>query len=469
MINAALTQCRQRVQRYEPPHLPWCERYDKVPTTNSGQRESHPTSETPFRQDRADTDRQPRVVIVGPGFGGLAAAKALRKSPARITLIDRRNYHLFQPLLYQVATAGLSPADIAAPIRGIVRHQQNTTVLLGMVQGVDTRRQEVILKDKRLPYDYLIVATGARHAYTDNSWERHAPGLKKIEDATHIRARILMAFEKAEATEDPRERVALLTFLIVGGGPTGVEMAGAIAELAKRALAGDFRNIDPCSARIVLLQRGSQVLPMFPETLSRTAQATLEVLGVEVHTNVEVDHVDDDGAVVSGRHIRARTVIWAAGVIASPAARWLGTDHDRIGRVKVRQDLSVPGLDNVFVVGDTAHAVGPNGISFPGLASVAKQQGRYVARLINAHLRGRAFGNPFRYRNFGQLATVGRSSAVADFGAVQLSGCLAWILWGWAHMFLLIGFRSKFTVMLNWLWLYLTYQRGMRLITGSER
>ena len=416
-----------------------------------------------------ETSRLPHVVILGAGFGGLAAARALRRAPVQVTLIDRRNYHLFQPLLYQVATAGLSPADIAAPIRGIVRDQSNTTVLLDVVQDVDTARREVILEDKRLGFDYLVVATGSRHACTDDTWEICAPGLKKIEDATNIRARILMAFEKAEATDDVREREALLTFVIVGGGPTGVEMAGAIAELAQRALSRDFRNIDPCSARILLLQRGPRVLPMFSESLSRKAQSTLESLSVEVHANVKVDHVDDDGAVVGGEHIRARTVIWAAGVMASPAGRWLAVDRDPVGRVKVQEDMSVSTLENVFVIGDTALAFNGKGKPLPGLASVAKQQGKYVARLIDARARKKLFRTPFRYRDFGRLATVGRSSAVADIAGVKLSGCFAWILWSIAHVFFLIGFRSKITVMLNWLWLYLTFQRGMRLITGPMK
>ena len=428
-----------------------------------------PVFSAPHERERPPADQTPNVVIIGAGFGGLSAARTLRRAPVRVTLIDRRNYHLFQPLLYQVATAGLSPADIAAPIRGIVRDQVNTTVLLDRVQDIDIDRREVVLESQRVAYDYLIVATGARHAYTNESWEHHAPGLKKIEDATNIRAKILMAFEKAEATDDARERESLLTFVIVGGGPTGVEMAGAIAELAGRALARDFRNIDPCSARIVLLQRGPRLLPMFPETLSRKARETLESLGVEVRTGVQVDHVDDAGAVVGGRHIRARTVIWAAGIMASPAARWLGAARDRIGRVKVRDDLSVPGLDNVFVIGDTAHALDRLGKVLPGLAPVAKQQGKYVARLIDARVRDMPVEKPFRYRDFGRLATVGRSSAVADVGGMRLSGCIAWMLWSIAHMFFLVGFRNKIVVMLNWIWLYLTFQRGMRLITGPTK
>ena len=406
---------------------------------------TRPDCNEPSDEKHPETSRPPRVVIVGAGFGGLAAAKALRRTPVQVTLVDRRNYHLFQPLLYQVATAGLSPADIAAPIRGIVRGQSNTSVLLGVVQDVDTARREVILEDKRLGFDYLIVATGSRHAYADDKWECYAPGLKKIEDATNIRSRILMAFEKAEATDDLQERESLLTFVIVGGGPTGVEMAGAIAELAQRALMRDFRNIDPCSARILLLQRGPRVLPMFPESLSRKAQLTLESLGVEVHANVQVDHVDDDGAIVGDEHIRARTVIWAAGVMASPAGRWLGVDRDPVGRVKVQEDMSVPALENVFVIGDTALAFNRKGKPLPGLAPVAKQQGKYVARVIDARVREKPFHKPFRYRDFGRLATVGRSSAVADIAGVKLSGCFAWMLWSVAHVFFLIGFRSKIT------------------------
>ena len=412
---------------------------------------------------------RPRVVIVGAGFGGLSVAKALGRSPARVTLIDRRNYHLFQPLLYQVATAGLSPADIAAPIRGIVRDQSNTEVRLGHVTGIDTAARQVIVEDKRIPYDFLVLATGARHAYNDADWERFAPGLKKIEDATAIRAKILMSFERAEASDDQDERSRLLTFVVVGGGPTGVELAGAIAELAKRVMARDFRRIDPRTARIVLLQSAPRVLEIYPRRLSEIARASLEKLGVEVHTEARVEHVDAAGAVVSGRRIEAATVIWAAGVMASPAGRWLGVERDDKGRVTVRADLSVAGLPNVFVIGDTASVRDGAGRPLPGIAPVAKQQGRYVARLLRARLAGRRFDEPFRYRHFGDLATIGRSSAVADLGFLRLSGYLAWMLWGVAHIFFLIGFRNKITVALNWMWLYLTFQRGMRLITGPVK
>ena len=412
---------------------------------------------------------RPRVVIVGAGFGGLSVAKALGRSPARVTLIDRRNYHLFQPLLYQVATAGLSPADIAAPIRGIVRDQSNTEVRLGHVTGIDTAARQVIVEDKRIPYDFLVLATGARHAYNDADWERFAPGLKKIEDATAIRAKILMSFERAEASDDQDERSCLLTFVVVGGGPTGVELAGAIAELAKRVMARDFRRIDPRTARIVLLQSAPRVLEIYPRRLSEIARASLEKLGVEVHTEARVEHVDAAGAVVSGRRIEAATVIWAAGVMASPAGRWLGVERDDKGRVTVRADLSVAGLPNVFVIGDTASVRDGAGRPLPGIAPVAKQQGRYVARLLRARLAGRRFDEPFRYRHFGDLATIGRPSAVADLGFLRLSGYLAWMLWGVAHIFFLIGFRNKITVALNWMWLYLTFQRGMRLITGPVK
>ncbi len=316
----------------------------------------------------AAATEDPRVVIVGAGFGGLSAANSVGRSAARVTIIDRRNYHLFQPLLYQVATAGLSPADIAAPIRGIVRDQANTGVLLGRVSAVDTAARQVIVENKRIPYDFLILATGARHAYSDADWERFAPGLKKIEDATAIRAKILMSFERAEASDDGDEQRRLLTLLVVGGGPTGVELAGAIAELAKRVMARDFRRIDPRGARIVLLQSTPRVLERYPKRLSEIARASLERLGVEVRTDARVEHVDATGAVVSGRRIEAGTVIWAAGVMASPAGRWLGAERDAEGRVKVGADLSVAGLPSVFVIGDTVNVRGKAGRRLPGIA-----------------------------------------------------------------------------------------------------
>ena len=416
-----------------------------------------------------DNGDLPHIVIVGAGFGGLSAAKAVGKCSARVTVIDRRNYHLFQPLLYQVATAGLSESDIAAPIRGILRNQANTTVLMGMVTGVDTEHRRVLVDGKVMPYDYLVLATGARHAYSDGDWEAYAPGLKKVEDATNMRSKILMAFERAEVTTDDNERSRLLTFVVVGGGATGVELAGAMAELSKRALARDFRNIDPCQARIILLQRGERILPGFSEGLSTFARKSLEELGVEVQTGVSVDHVDENGAIVSGRRIEARTVIWAAGVMASPAGRWLAAVRDARGRVLVGPDLSAPDHPEVFVIGDTASVRNANGRPLPGIAPVANQQGRYVGRFIRALIEGPARPGPFRYRNYGNMATIGRSAAVADFCGLKFKGLPAWILWGIAHIYFLIGFRNKLTVMLSWLWLYFTFQRGMRLITGTPK
>lgn len=412
--------------------------------------------------------RRPRIVILGAGFGGLSAARALRRCPADITIVDRRNYHLFQPLLYQVATAGLSPADIAGPIRRILRRQANARTVLGTVTDIDTGAQKVILNDMRLPYDYLVVATGARHAYSDESWEKFAPGLKKIEDATSIRAKILMAFERAETCSDARLKQILLTFIVVGGGPTGVEMAGAIAELAKRALKRDFRNIEPGAARIILLQRDSRVLPGFAEALSRAATKSLEKLDVEVHTGIEVENVDENGATTAGQRFDAHTVIWAAGVMASPAGRWLEAVRDCAGRIAVEPDLSLAGLGNVFAIGDTASVLGADGRRLPGIAPVAKRQGKYVACLIKARIAKTKEPAPFRYRHISRMATVGRSSAVVDLGFLRLTGCFGWLMWSAAHVYFLIGFRNKFTVALNWLWAYLTYESGMRLITGSN-
>jgi NADH dehydrogenase len=414
------------------------------------------------------SETMPRVVIVGGGFGGLSAAKDLAKQPFEITLIDRNNHHLFQPLLYQVATAGLSPADIASPIRHIVSGQRNLKVMLAEVSGVDLARKEVIADDRRVPYDYLVLATGARHAYFGHDdWAAFAPGLKTLDDATSLRRRILLAFERAENEDDADERARLLTFVVIGGGPTGVEMAGAIAELAKRALASDFRSIDPRSARIILVEAASRVLTPFDEKLSEAARRSLEQLGVEVRLGAAVTDCSEEGVRLGDAFISTRTIIWAAGVMASPAGRWLGAETDRAGRVKVRGDLSVPGHPEVFVIGDTAAVNDAEGTMLPGVAPVAKQQGQYVARALIARREGRTVP-AFRYRDYGTLATVGRSRAVAQFGKLKVSGWLAWVLWSVAHVYFLIGFRNRFVVALNWAWSYITFERGSRLITGLD-
>jgi NADH dehydrogenase len=408
--------------------------------------------------------------VVGAGFGGLSAARALASAELDVVVIDRHNYHLFQPLLYQVATAALSPAEIASPVRAILSRQANATVLLAKVIGVGKEARQVVLEGgRRISYDALILATGARHAYFGHDdWEGVAPGLKKIEDATTLRRRILLAFEKAEAASDPAERRALLTFAVIGAGPTGVELAGALAELARRTLANDFRNIDTRSSRILLVEAGPRVLPSMPKGLSAKAQAALEKLGVEVRLGSPVTECDRHGIAVGTERIAVRTIVWAAGVAASPAARWLGADHDRAGRVKVQADLTLPGHPEIFVIGDTALAMQADGTPVPGVAPAAKQQGRHVARTIRARLSGAAPPGPFRYRDLGTLATIGRKSAVADFGFVRLSGLLAWLLWGAVHIFFLIGFRNRMVVLLEWLWAYLTFKRGARLITGGD-
>jgi NADH dehydrogenase FAD-containing subunit/uncharacterized membrane protein YphA (DoxX/SURF4 family) len=410
----------------------------------------------------------PRVVIVGGGFGGVAAGKVLRNARCQVTLIDQRNYYLFQPLLYQVATAGLSPADIAGPIRGLFRNQPNTRVLLGTVTDVDLDRREVIVRDLRVPYDHLVIAAGARHSYFGHDeWARFAPGLKQIDDATNIRSRLLFAFEQAENAESAATQREMLTFVIVGGGPTGVELAGAIAELARHGLAREFRAIDPTMARVILMQAGPRILPTFPESLSREATAALTALGVAVLTNSAVDQIDEEGVVVSGNRVAARNVFWAAGVMASPAAKWLKAEADPAGRVKVGEDLSVPGVAGVFAIGDTALSNGWQGKPVPGLAPAAKQQGRYVASVIRAHIDGRPSPAAFRYRHAGSLATIGRKAAVADFDRLQLSGALAWWVWGVVHILFLSGMRNRVVVALQWFWAYLTYRPSTRLITGE--
>ena len=414
-------------------------------------------------------DSAPRVVIVGAGFGGLSCASALRKARVSITLIDRGNFHLFQPLLYQVATAALSPGDIAAPIRPLFRDAFNARVLLGTVTGIDLEKRSVQIGDQRVDYDYLVVATGATHSYFGkDQWQPYAPGLKRVEDATEIRRRLLMAFERAEATEDESERAALLTFLIVGGGPTGVELAGAIAELARFGMEKEFRRFDPASARVVLVQSGPRILPSFPESLSTVAHRSLTRLGIEVLLDSRVDGIDANGVSVSGKRIAARTVLWAAGVMASKAAQWLGVPADNAGRVKVDQYLNAESHPSVWVIGDTAASNGWAGKPVPGLAPAAKQGGQYVAGVIRAQVEGRTRPAPFAYRHLGSLATIGRKSAVADFGWIKIWGAPAWWLWGFIHVGFLVGMRNRVSTMVNWLWAYLTFGGGIRLITGAE-
>jgi len=409
-----------------------------------------------------------RIVIVGAGFGGLNAAHSLAGADADVLVIDRRNYHLFQPLLYQVATAGLSPAQIASPIRAILRQAANISVTLGKVCGIDKDRRVVVIEDREIAYDRLVLATGARHSYFGrDEWESVAPGLKKIDDATSIRRRILTAFENAESSDDAEARRRFLTFVVIGGGPTGVEMAGAIAELARVVLRHDFRRIDPTEARIVLVESGPRLLSAFPPKLSEAAQASLKKLGVDVRLGAPVTQCDLDGVAVGNQRLEAATVVWGAGVMASGAAHWLDTQKDRIGRVMVQPNLSVPGNPEIFVIGDTAHVQGPNGLPLPGLAPVAKQQGAYVGRVLRAQLAGNPAPPPFRYRSLGTMATIGRRAAVADLGWVKLSGTLAWLLWGLVHISFLIGFRNRVIVTLDWLWSYVTFQSGARLITGG--
>jgi putative oxidoreductase len=410
----------------------------------------------------------PRVVIVGAGFGGLRCAQGLREASVAVTLIDRTNYHLFQPLLYQVATAALSPGDIATPARQMFRNSPSIRLLLGTVTAVDTQRQTVLTQHGETPYDYLVLATGATHSYFGkDEWARFAPGIKRIEDALEIRRRILTAFERAEAARSEQDRKALLTFLIVGGGPTGVELAGAIAELARYGLEKDFRAFDPAQARVVLVQAGPRLLPTFPERLAQIAQRSLEQLGVEIRLGSRVDHIDEMGVAVDGTRIDASTVLWAAGVTASPAAVWLGAAADKAGRLIVGDDLRVPGLANVFAIGDTAASNAWKGGLVPGLAPAAKQGGTYVARQIRAMVESREPEPAFRYRHLGSLATIGRKAAVADFGIFKLSGAPAWWLWGFVHIAFMLGVRNRVATLTNWFWAYLKFGGSIRLITGG--
>ena len=410
---------------------------------------------------------KPRVVIVGGGFAGLYAAKALNHADLQITLVDRRNHHLFQPLLYQVATAALSPGDIAYPIRAILRKQKNVRVLLAEVVSVDTQGRVLRLKDGELSYDFLILATGARHAYFGHEeWEVNAPGLKSLEDALEIRRRILLAFEKAERATHETQRCALLTFVIVGGGPTGVELAGAIAEIARQVMVSDFRAINPQEARIFLVEAGPRILSGFPEELSRAAEEALTKLGVEVKQNCPVTSVEPGWVGLGKERYPAVTILWAAGVMASPLAKSLGVPLDRVGRVLVEPDLTIPGHPEVFVVGDLAAFIHQTGQPLPGVCPVAIQQGRHTARNILRACAGLPL-EPFRYWDKGNLATIGRAHAVADFGRFKVSGFFAWLAWLFVHIFFLIGFRNRFIVLFEWAWAYFTFQRGARLITGD--
>ena len=414
--------------------------------------------------------QRPRVLIVGAGFGGLEAAKALQRAPADVIVVDRQNHHCFQPLLYQVATAALSPADVAWPIRHILRAQRNATVLMEEVSGVDTRQKLLHTNFGDVLYDYLVIATGAMHSYFGHDeWSTYAPGLKRIEDATRIRRSILIAFEQAEIVTEETDRRRLLTFVIVGGGATGVEMAGAIAEIARQTLAADFRRIDPRSARIVLIEAGPRLLPTFPAEQSDYVRAALEHAGVDVKTDTRVTNCDAHGVDTDSGRIDAGTIIWAAGVVASPAARWLGAEADRAGRVKVDPDLSLPGHPDIFVIGDTAAVSDRAGQPVPGIAPAAKQMGHYVGRLIAARIAGRPVGAPFHYMHLGELATIGRRAAVVKLGRLQLHGFIGWLFWSVIHIYFLIGLRNRFIVAFTWLWSYLTFQRGARLITDPER
>jgi NADH dehydrogenase len=411
----------------------------------------------------------PHVVIVGGGFGGLFAARALARHPLRVTLLDRRNHHLFQPLLYQVATAALNPSDIATPLRSILRRAANVTVLLAEVQSVDLAARRLILDEGEIGYDALVLAAGAGHSYFGHDdWEPLAPSLKSLEDALEIRRRVLVAYELAERERDAAERRALLTSVVIGGGPTGVELAGALAEISRETIARDFRVIDPTRARIILLEGGPRILSSFPEALSERARAALTRIGVEVRTDAMVTRVTPDAVWLGGEQIRARTVLWAAGVAASPLTRSLGVPLDRAGRVPVEADLSIPGHPEAFAIGDMATRLDAHGRPLPGLAPVAIQQGRAVAANVRRHLAGEPT-RPFHYRDKGIMATIGRAAAVAVLGPLHLSGLPAWLVWLFVHITYLIGFRNRFLVLFQWAWAYVSWQRGARLITRSWR
>ena len=413
-------------------------------------------------------NREPHVVILGGGFGGLWATRALASAPVRITLVDRTNHHLFQPLLYQVALAGLSSPDIAAPLRHILRRQRNVSVRMDEALAIDIDARQVTLADGALDYDYLIVATGARHAYFGrDEWAQHAPGLKTLDDALRIRRHMLAAFETAERTDDPVTRAQWQDFVIIGGGPTGVELAGTLAEIARHTLPSEFRRADPRQSRIHLIEAGTRVLASMPESLSARAQSQLERLGVQVHLGRAVSAIDARGVDLGDQRIDARTVLWAAGVAASPLGAQLGVTRDRAGRVPVGADLSLPDHPEVFVVGDLA-SVTQEGKPVPGVAPAAKQMGAYVARVIRDRLAGRPTA-AFHYHDYGNLATIGRMAAVVDLRGLRFSGAPAWLFWLFAHVFFLIGFRNRLVVMAEWIWSYFTYQRHARIIIGHDR
>ena len=411
----------------------------------------------------------PHVVIIGGGFGGLSAARQLRRAPVDVTILDRKNHHVFQPLLYQVAMAVLSPGDIASPIRWILRHQPNVEVLLGEVDRVDPDRKVVHLADgAEAGYDYLIVAAGATHAYFGHDdWPAYAPGLKTLEDALVMRRRMLLAFERAERETDPARREAFLTFVIIGGGPTGVELAGALAEITRQSLTKDFRHFDPTASKIILLEGGPAVLPPFPEPLRQAARRDLERLGVDVRTGMLVTRIGPGFVEAAGTRIAAETVLWAAGVAASPLGATLGAPVDRAGRVCVQPDLTIPGHPDVFVIGDLASLAGPDGRPLPGVAQVAMQMGAHASRNIMRATEGQPL-RAFTYHNLGDMATIGRASAVANLPMMQLKGWIGWLAWLFIHLVKLIGFRNRIVVMVQWAWSYFSYQRAVRLITGND-
>ncbi|MCL4067948.1 NAD(P)/FAD-dependent oxidoreductase [Pseudomonas sp. GX19020] len=416
------------------------------------------------------SQQPPHLVVIGAGFAGLQTVQALKGAGLRITLIDQRNHHLFQPLLYQVATTILAPSEIAWPIRSLMEHRPDVTTLMARVRGIDPDRRQVITDDgAQISYDMLVIATGATHAYFGHpEWEPNAPGLKTIEDATRIRNRILLAFERAETEPDPAQREALLTFGVIGGGPTGVELAGMLADLARNMIRGEFRNIDTSQTRVLLIEASKRILPSFPEDLSAYAARALERRGVDLRFGTPVTDCTEDGVQIGDEFLPCRTLIWAAGVAASPAADWLGVEGDKAGRVRVQSDLTVAGRPEIFVIGDTAAVVQENGDPVPGIAPAAKQQGSHVAGIIRARLKGEVNPAPFHYRHQGDLATIGKRAAVVKIGRLSLKGALAWWIWGIAHIFFLIGTRSRASVAWNWLWTYLRGQNSGRLIAHPK-